>query len=85
MPASPKNILRCLFSTSFILLMFLVMNYADRFPFQLFVPFILFAFLSLEKSTHYNKVKLVLVVFFLNLIIFSKGIYDNNLIELASI
>jgi hypothetical protein len=64
---------------------FLVMNYADRFPFQLFVPFILFAFISLEKSTYFNKVKLVLIMFFLNLIIFSKGIYDNNLIELASI
>lgn len=64
---------------------FLVMNYADRFPFQLFIPFLLFAFIQLEQSINTQKTKILLVVFFLNLIIFSKGIYDNNLIELASI
>lgn len=64
---------------------FLVMNYADRFPFQLFLPFILFAFIQAERSTYLDKLKVVLVFFFLNLIIFAKGIYDNNLIELASI
>jgi len=64
---------------------FLVMNYADRFPFQLFLPFILFAFIQQERAAYLDKIKIVLVVFFLNMIVFAKGIYDNNLIELASI
>ncbi len=64
---------------------FLVMNFADRFPFQLFFPFIIFAIMELEDSSHLNKVKIVLIAAFLNLIIFSKGLYDENLIELASI
>ncbi|HMV15338.1 MAG TPA: hypothetical protein PKK18_10855 [Chitinophagales bacterium] len=64
---------------------FLVMNFADRFPFQLFWPFILFALIKLEKSTYVDKVKIVLIACFLNMIIFSKGLYDENLIELASI
>lgn len=64
---------------------FLVMNFADRFPFQLFFPFVVFAIIELGNSTHLNKVKIVLVAGFLNLIILSKGLYDENLIELASI
>lgn len=64
---------------------FLVMNYADRFPFQLFYPFLIFALIQLEKEEYFNKVKILLVIFFLNLIILSKGLYDYNYIELASI
>ncbi len=64
---------------------FLVMNFADRFPFQLFFPFIIFAIIELENSSHLDKVKIILIAGFLNLIIFSKGLYDENFIELASI
>ena len=64
---------------------FLVMNFADRFPFQLFWPFILFALIRLQASVYTDKVKILLVASFLNMIIFSKGLYDENLIELASI
>ena len=64
---------------------FLVMNFADRFPFQLFLPFIIFALIQLEKSDYIHKVKILLVAGFLNLIVFSKGLYNENLIELASI
>jgi hypothetical protein len=61
------------------------MNFADRFPFQLFFPFILFAIIELENNNHLDKVKNRFNCRFLNLIIFSKGLYDENLIELASI
>ena len=64
---------------------FLVMNFADRFPFQLFFPFILFAIIELENNNHLDKVKIALIAGFLNLIILSKGLYDENFIELASI
>ena len=64
---------------------FLVMNFADRFPFQLFFPFILFAIIELENSSHLDKVKIILIAGFLNLIILSKGLYDENFIELASV
>lgn len=64
---------------------FLVMNFADRFPFQLFFPFIVFALIELEHNSHLDKVKIILIAGFLNLIILSKGLYDENFIELASI
>ncbi len=64
---------------------FLVMNFADRFPFQLYVPFVLFALLSIERFPTIDKYKVMLVAGFLNLIVFSKGIYNENFIELASI
>jgi len=64
---------------------FLVMNFADRFPFQLFVPFVLFALLSIEKFSKVDRIKIMMVAGFLNLIILSKGLYNENFIELASI
>lgn len=64
---------------------FLVMNFADRFPFQLFFPFIIFSLLELKNDNYIRTIKVVMICIFLNMIIFSKGIYDNNYIELASI
>jgi hypothetical protein len=50
-----------------------------------FFPFILFAIIELENNNHLDKVKIALIAGFLNLIILSKGLYDENFIELASI
>ncbi len=64
---------------------FLVMNYSDRFTFQVFFPILVLAILTLNYHEYVKRVSVIIAIVFFNALIFSKGIYDNNFIELASI
>lgn len=63
----------------------LAMNYADRFSFQLFFPLILFAFIKIDVQSIVTQAKLKYIAFFLVLLTFSEGIYNNWIVEMASI
>ncbi|MFN8295556.1 MAG: hypothetical protein U0T69_05140 [Chitinophagales bacterium] len=63
----------------------LAMNYADRFSFQLFFPLILFSFIVLDTQTLVVQAKVKFISFFLVLLTFSEGIYNNWIVEMASI
>ncbi|HUM50530.1 MAG TPA: hypothetical protein PK431_01905 [Chitinophagales bacterium] len=63
----------------------LAMNYADRFSFQLFFPLILFAFIKIDSQALLTQAKVKTIAFFLILLTFSEGIYNNWIVEMASI
>ncbi len=63
----------------------LAMNYADRFPFQLFFPLILFGLIKIDLENIVIQSKIKFVAFFLVLLTFSEGIYNNWIVEMASI